>query len=124
MTATTQSASATSRAMLSIATALALIVALVYFVIGFGAVPDDFESPPAPAMLLAGVAYLVGGGLIQLGDRRLLLLGAIANTVVLLLFLASAVRGNATIDVLSVSGKAAQVVLGVLLVWLARRARR
>ena len=106
---------------LGIATALATLVAIVYLAIGFGLVPENFESPPAPVMVVAGLAYLIGGGLILVADRRLMLAGAAANALVLVLFVVSALRGNATIDSLTLSGKVAQVVLGVLLVWFVKR---
>ena len=102
------------------ATALAVVVAAVYFAIGLGMVADDFKSPPEPLMLLAGAAYVVGGVVTLRAGRRLLMAGAVANIVVLLLFVASAVRGNATVDLFSLTGKAAQVGLGVLLVCLIR----
>ena len=50
-----------------------------------------------------------------------MLAGAVANALVLLLFVVSAFMGNATIDPLSLSGKTAQVVLGALLVWFVKR---
>ena len=109
------------RWVLRIATALAILTAIAYFAIGLGMVPEDFKSPPAPVMVVAGLAYLIGGGLIQVARRRLMLAGAVANALVLLLFVVSAFMGNATIDALSLSGKAAQVVLGVLLVWFVKR---
>lgn len=106
---------------LRIATALAILVTIAYFAIGLGMVPEDFTSPPAPVMMVAGLAYLIGGGLILVARRRLMLAGAVANALVLLLFVVSAFMGNATIDALSLSGKAAQVVLGALLVWFVKR---
>jgi hypothetical protein len=120
MTSIARTAPPGTRLALVGAGALALVVAGVYFAIGLGFAPEGFESPPAPVMVLAGVAYLVGGGLILFADRRLLLIGAVVNALVLLLFVASALRGTATIDALSLSGKAAQIALGVLLVWSAR----
>ena len=104
------------------AMALALVVAVGYLAIGLGFVSESFESPPAPVMVLAGLAYIVGGLLIVLADRRLLLLGTVINTLVLLLFVAAAVRGNSTLDLLSVAQKLAQVALGVLLFWFTLRA--
>ena len=73
---------AVPRFVLGIATALAVVVAVVYFAIGFGLAPEGFKSPPAPIMVLAGLSYLVGGGLILLADRRLMLVGAVANWLV------------------------------------------
>lgn len=121
MNSTTHSAAAIPQWALRTATALAVAVALGYLAIGLGFVPEDFESPPAPVMILAGIAYVAGGLLIILADRRLLLVGAIANTLVLLLFVAAALRGDSTIDLLSVSAKVAQVALGALLVWFVRQ---
>lgn len=121
MTRTTHTAAPVPRWALGIATALAIVVAMVYLAIGLGMVAEDFKSPPAPVMLLAGLGYLVGGGLILLADRRLLLAGAVVNVLILLLFVLSALLGNATLDLLSLSGKAAQVVLGVLLLWFVRQ---
>jgi len=106
---------------LRIATALAILAAIFFLAIGLGMVPEDFRSPPAPVMMVAGLAYLIGGGLILVARRRLMLAGAVANALVLLLFVVSAFMGNATIDALTLSGKAAQVVLGALLVWFVKR---
>jgi len=106
---------------LLLASLMAVIAGAVYLAIGAGLVPDDFESPPRPVMLLAGVVYLGGAGVLHLVDRRLLLLGAIANGVVLVLFALSAVRGMATLDTVSLSGKAAQIALSMLLIVAWRR---
>lgn len=121
MTSTRFTVAPVPRWALSIATALAILVAIVYLAIGFGLVPENFKSPPAPVMVVAGLAYLIGGGLILVANRRLMLAGAAANALVLVLFLVSALMGNATIDPLTLSGKVAQVVLGVLLVWFVKR---
>ena len=109
------------RWVLRIATALAILTAIAYFAIGLGMVPENFKSPPAPVMVVAGFAYLIGGGLILVANRALMLAGAVANALVLLLFVVSAFTGNATIDPLSLSGKTAQVVLGALLIWFVKR---
>lgn len=101
-----------------VASAMALIAGVVYLAIALGLVADDFESPPRPVMLAAGLIYLVGAGVLHLVDRRLLLAGAVANTVVLSLFVLSAARGIATLDILSLGGKAAQITLSVLLLWI------
>ncbi len=106
---------------LSIATMLAILAASAYFAIGLGMVPEDFMSPPAPVMIMAGLGYLIGGGLILVARRPLMLAGAVANVLVLFLFVVSAFMGNATIDALSLSGKAAQVMLGALLFWFVKR---
>ncbi len=69
-------------------------------------------------LIVAGLAYLIGGALILLGDRRLLIFGAIVNPLVLAAFAVAARMGHATVDRLSVTSKVAQVVLEVLLLWL------
>ncbi len=61
------------------ATLVALATGLVYFTIALGLVAANFQSPPRPVMLLAGVVYVMGTGLIHVVDRRLLLLGAAAK---------------------------------------------
>ncbi len=112
-----------TRTWLYVGAALAAVVGVGYFAIALGWVAEGFESPPTGAMVVAGIAYLVGGGLILLADRRLLILGAVINTLVLLAFLASAVGGNATVDAFTVVTKAAQIALGFVLIWLAIQTR-
>ena len=97
---------------------LSLIAASVYFIIASPARPSDYKSPPTPVLIAAGLAYLIGGLLILLGDRRLLIFGAIVNVLVLSAFTVAARMGRATVDGLSVTSKAAQVALEVLLLWL------
>ncbi len=97
---------------------LSLLAACVYFIIASPARPAGYKSPPTPVLIVAGLAYLFGGILIQLGDRRLLMFGAIVNVLVLTAFAIAARRGRATVDGLSVTSKAAQVALEVLLLWL------
>lgn len=115
--ATAREVDSSVRPLLLLATLAAMAAAVAYLAIGFGLVPDDFKSPPRPVMVLAGITYAVGAGMLHFVDRRLLLLGAAANAAVLGLFVLSAARENATVDVLSLSGKAAQALLSVLLVW-------
>ncbi len=110
----------TSKPVLLLATVFAVTAGVVYLAIAMGFVPDDFKSPPRPVMFAAGLAYIAGGISIPFVGRRLLLLGAVVNAVVLVLFLLSAVRGTGTVDALSLGGKVAQAALGVLLVWAAR----
>lgn len=106
---------------LRIATSLAILAAIAYFAIGLGMVPEDFTSPPRARHGGASLAYLIGGGLILVARRRLMLAGAVANALVLLLFVVSAFMGSAAIDARSLSGKAAEVALGALLVWFVKR---
>src|SRR5918997_4268279 len=98
--------------------ALSFIAASVYFVIASPARPADYKSPPVPVLIIAGLAYLIGGMLILLGDRRLLIFGAIVNVLVMVAFTVAARMGRATVDGLSVTSKVAQVMLEVLLLWL------
>ena len=98
--------------------ALSLIAASVYFIIASPARPSDYKSPPIPVLIIAGLAYLIGGMLILLGDRRLLIFGAIVNVVVMAVFTVAARMGRATVDNVSVTSKVVQVALEVLLLWL------
>ena len=104
-----------------VAGALSLVAAAVYLVIASPARPAGYKAPPTPVLVVAALAYLVGGGLILLGDRRLLILGAVLNPLVLLAFTVAAVKGHASVDGLSLTGKAAQVGLEVALLWLVLR---
>ena len=98
--------------------ALSLIAASVYFIIASPARPADYKSPPTPVLVVAGLAYLIGGMLILLDDRRLLIFGAIVNVLVMAAFAVAARMGHATVDRLSLTSKVAQVMLEVLLLWL------
>lgn len=109
-------ASPGTRGVLLLGSAMAVVAGLVYLAIAGGMVADDFQSPPRPLMAIAGAIYLGGAGVMHFVNRRLLLVGAVLNGVVLVLFLLSAARDNATVDALSLAGKAAQVALGVALV--------
>ena len=104
-----------------VAVALALVASLVYIVIASPAVPTGYKAPPTPVLVVAGLAYFVGAGLIRLDDRRMLLLGAAVNPLVLLAYTIAAIKGHAAIDGLSLTGKAAQIGLEVALVWLILR---
>ena len=104
-----------------VAGALSLVAAAVYLVIASPARPAGYKAPPPPVLVVAALAYLVGGGLILLGDRRLLILGAALNPLVLLAYTAAAIKGHASVDGLSLTGKAAQVGLEAALLWLVLR---
>ncbi len=97
---------------------LAVTAAGVYFIIASPARPAGYKSPPVPVLIVAALAYLIGGTLILLGDRRLLLFGAIVNVLVMVAFAVAARMGHATVDRLSLTSKGAQVMLEVLLLWL------
>ncbi len=100
------------------AAALSLVAAVAYFIIASPAMPAGYKAPPTPVVVIAGLAYVIGGGLILLGDRRLLTLGAILNPLVLVAYTVAAIKGHAAVDGLSLSSKAAQIGLEVLLLWL------
>ena len=104
-----------------VAVGLALVAAVVYLVLASPAMPADYKAPPTPVLVVAALAYLVGGGLILLGDRRLLVLGAVLNPLVLLAYTVAAIKGHATVDGLSLTSKAAQIGLEVALLWLILR---
>jgi hypothetical protein len=104
-----------------LAAALALAAAAVYVVIASPARPAGYKAPPTPVLVVAALAYLVGGVLILIGDRRLLVLGAVLNPLVLVAYTVAAIKGHATVDGLSLASKAAQVGLEVALLWLALR---
>jgi len=114
----------TSEPVLLVAMVLAVIAGVVYLAIATGFVPDDFKSPPRPVMFAAGMSYIAGGVSIPFAGRRLLLVGAVVNVLVIVLFALSAVRGTGTVDAVSVGGKLAQIALGVLLFWTVVRRDR
>jgi hypothetical protein len=97
---------------------LAIIAGLSYFVIISPLAPDDFQSPPAPVLAVAAIAYIVGGYLILSDVRWLLIVGLGANTFVLVAFLRSVATDEATIDAFSAPGKLAQLALEVVLLVL------
>jgi hypothetical protein len=99
----------------------AVVAAVAYFIVAAGLAPGDPTAPPAGVMLLAGLAYLVGAGLIQLNRRWLLVTGAILNPLVIVAFFVSFLLGNAEIEVVSLVSKLAQVGLQVTLLMLLRR---
>ncbi|GMU39194.1 MAG: hypothetical protein AMXMBFR23_00600 [Chloroflexota bacterium] len=103
------------RRVLLLASVMALGAGSAYLTIGLGFVADGFQSPPRPVMLTAAVIYLAGSLALHRVSPRLLLLGALANGGVLALFLLSAATDRATVDALSVGGKAAQALLSLLL---------
>ena len=102
------------------ASLMALLVAGMYAAIGAGGVPDDFQSPPALVMLAAAGCYLVGSVAVWRVGRRLLVAGALANAIVMLLFVGSAIRGHSTVDWFTLGGKSVQVLLEAGLLLLIR----
>ena len=104
-----------------VAAVLSLVAAAVYLVIASPARPAGYQAPPPPVLAVAALAYLVGGALVLLGERRLLVLGAVLNPLVLLAYTVAAIKGHATVDGLSLTSKAAQIGLEVALLWLILR---
>ena len=100
------------------ASALSLVAAVVYFIIASPNRPAGYKAPPRPVVVVAGLAYLVGGVLILLADHRLLMTGAIINPLVLVAYTVAAIKGHAAIDGLSLTSKVAQIGLEVLLLLL------
>ncbi len=107
-----------------VGTALAWLTGGVYLLIGAGLAPDDLESPPQGVMLVAAVAYFVGGWLIRRLDRRLLLAGAIANALVMFVYVVSLMTGRSDIEAFAVISKVAQIGLEAALIALLARLPR
>lgn len=97
---------------------LAVIAGISYVVIISPLAPDDFKSPPAAVLAVAAVLYLIGGYLILTDNRRLLIVGLVANTFVMLAFMRSVTTDEAAIEALSAPGKLAQLALDVVLLKL------
>ena len=97
---------------------LAVIAGISYFVIISPLAPDDFQSPPAGILAVAAVLYLIGGYLILTDNRKLLIIGLVANTFVMLAFLRSLATDEAAIEAISSPGKLAQLALEVVLLKL------
>lgn len=110
----------TRRQTLYVAAAFASVSAVAYFFLGAGLAPGEPAIPSAALMLIAGVAYLVGSGLILLDRRTLLVAGAILNPLVVVAFFVSFLLGNAEIEAISMISKLSQVALEVMLVKLIR----
>jgi len=68
-----------------------------------------------------GPVRVPAGSVFLLGDRRLLILGAVLNPLVLLAYTVAAIKGHAAVDGLSLTSKAAQIGLEAALLWLVLR---
>lgn len=102
--------------------ALAMLAALVYFLMGVGVLqPGDPQTDEAPAgiAVLAGVGYVVGGLLILTRRRWLWLVGAVVNALVIVMFIAAyAARPAVLFSVPGLATKSAQVLLEIGLIYL------
>lgn len=102
--------------------ALALLAALVYFLMGAGVLqPGDLQTDEAPAGIayLAGACYAVGGLLILARRRRLWVIGAAINALVIVMFIAAyAARPSVLFSVPGLVTKAAQILLEIGLIYL------
>lgn len=105
-----------------IAVALALITALSYVLMGFNVldVGDlQMDEKPAGIIYVAAGCYLVGGLLILLRNRGLLLFGAFINAMVVFFFF-NMYQGRPSV-MLSPGGlisKIAQVLLEIVLIYV------
>ena len=101
---------------------LALLAALVYFLMGAGVLqPGDLQADDAPAGIayFAGACYVVGGLLILARKRWLWVIGAVINALVIVMFItAYAARPGVLFSVPGLATKAAQILLEIGLIYL------
>lgn len=107
---------------------LALLAALVYFLMGAGVLQaGDLSADEAPAGIayFAGACYAIGGLLILAGKRWLWVLGAVLNGLVIVGFFAiHATRPAVLLSLPGLATKSAQVLLEIGLVYLTVTRRR
>jgi FtsH-binding integral membrane protein len=107
------------------AAALSAGCALVYFLIGFGAIyPVEDVSADAPSLLFfgvpAGLAFALGAILLLATDRRgLWILGAVFQVFVIVAYLAVAEKRDPPFEAWGILLKVAQVAILGALVYLA-----
>jgi len=101
---------------------LALLAALVYFLMGAGVLqPGDLQADDAPAGIayFAGACYVIGGLLILARKRWLWVIGAVINGLVIAMFIAaSAARPAVLFSVPGLATKSAQILLEIGLIYL------
>jgi len=101
---------------------LALLAALVYFIMGAGVLqPGDLQADDAPAGIayFAGACYVIGGLLILARKRWLWVIGAVINTLVIMGFFAAyAGRPGVLFSVPGLATKSAQILLEIGLIYL------
>jgi len=101
---------------------LALLAALVYFLMGAGVLqPGDLQADEAPAGIayFAGICYVVGGLLILARKRWLWVIGAVINALVIVMFIAAyAARPAVLFSLPGLATKSAQILLEMGLIYL------
>ena len=101
---------------------LALLAALVYFLMGAGVLqPGDLQADDAPAGIayFAGACYVVGGLLILARNRWLWVIGAVVNALVIVGFIAAyAARPSVLFSVPGLATKSVQILLEIGLIYL------
>jgi hypothetical protein len=101
---------------------LALLAALVYFLMGAGVLqPGDLQTAEAPAGMayFAGACYVIGGLLILARKRWLWVIGAVINGLVIVMFIAAyASRPAVLFSVSGLATKSAQILLEIGLIYL------
>ena len=101
---------------------LALLAALVYFLMGAGVLqPGDLQADDAPAGIayFASACYVVGGLLILARKRWLWVVGAVINALVIVGFFAAyAARPGVLFSVPGLATKTAQILLEIGLIYL------
>jgi len=101
---------------------LALLAALVYFLMGAGVLqPGDLRTDEAPAGIayFAGACYVAGGLLILAGKRWLWVVGAVVNALVIVIFISAyAARPGVLFSVPGLATKVPQLLLEIGLIYL------
>jgi len=101
---------------------LALLAALVYFLMGAGMLqPGDLDADEAPAAIpyFLSACYAVGGLLILAGKRWLWVVGAVLNGLVIAGFYAiHAARPAVLLSLPGLATKSAQILLEIGLIYL------
>ena len=113
-----------------LSTVTALLVGMAYWAIAAGVLPTGLSTAEAPVAIpiVAGGCYVVGGLLIGLRKRGLLLTGAIVNTLVMGFFLSAYTnRPEVMFSAGGLLTKSLQLLLEIGLIYLLtvdRKARR
>jgi len=101
---------------------LALLAALVYFLMGAGVLqPGDLQTDEAPPGIayFASACYVIGGLLILARKRWLWVVGAVVNALVIVGFIAAyAARPEVLFSIPGLVTKAAQILLEIGLIYL------